>query len=424
MQDFSYYLTRYIEGDFNFFMALLDDSKVPEKPNGLVVSLGSAAATTIPLVGKAVGSGLQKGVPWLHKISDRKDSKRLADLVYFQNNNKEQVRKMIIEAAIETFFCFEYQFRNLTSKGGPRRAMQKLAKDTAHRILTYLIKNKQDTNITKDDFSKGVINGTSLLNKCKIDDGKTVRYGTTEWKTLHLYTKVGLFVEESNEFFKNRRCDCKTYGYRRLFPWEKVEEVRKKRVKVEPVELNLILKKEDLEGLFQKFRDYIIKQNVDEKAEFDRNKNNEEAMNDRQIKHDEALRVFLETNSDVIREIARCYQQNECLRLQQDDMALIMKQQMELEDQRHQNVDQKLTDIHCDVRETKEKQTQIEKNTEEILEAVQVTKNEGNSESEHIKEGVTQAVDQLYMGFVNTVHSNPGLKKLVLGLGNTFNVKL
>ena len=185
MQDFSYYLTRYIEGDFNFFMALLDDNKLPKKPNSLVVSLGSGAATAIPLVGKTVSTGLQQGETWFQTLFDRRNSKRLADLVYFQHNNKEQVRKMIIEAAIETFFCFEYQFRNLTSKGGPRRAMQKLAKDTAHRIVTYLIKTKQDTNITKDDFCKGVINGSSLLNKYKVEDGKTVHNGTTKWKTLH-----------------------------------------------------------------------------------------------------------------------------------------------------------------------------------------------------------------------------------------------
>lgn len=85
----------------------------------------------------------------------QKDSRTLAHLVHFFDDDRENFRRVLIGAAIEIFCSYEDQFRKLTCSGGERRAMQKLAKAVSRRVFNYMLDKEKVNTVTKTDFIKG-----------------------------------------------------------------------------------------------------------------------------------------------------------------------------------------------------------------------------------------------------------------------------
>ncbi|KAJ3648502.1 hypothetical protein Zmor_020300 [Zophobas morio] len=166
LREFPYYLKENIEKNLTFCLTLLEDRPTQKTQQHL---------------------SLKEGEIYILNKIDNNNSRTVADLVfYFGNNKKKTMRQLLIESSTDVFYCFVQQF-------------------------------------AKDDFSRGVMFGDSVKNKFGMRTGKTVKNDETEWKASSIYKKVGLFFDETNEFFGNQDTNSEKYGYRRIFAWENAD---------------------------------------------------------------------------------------------------------------------------------------------------------------------------------------------------------
>lgn len=156
LKEFTHYLIEEIETNLELCLNLIEERKVPSKPNSKCVFVLSKIASVIPKVGTGIGAALSQVETFFLNRIDKKNSRTLADLVYFFSDDKERLRQILIEASVEFFCSFEDQFKKLTCDGGPRRAMQKLAQTASGRIFNYLLNMEQVKDLTKKDFIKGM----------------------------------------------------------------------------------------------------------------------------------------------------------------------------------------------------------------------------------------------------------------------------
>lgn len=160
-----------IEVNLEFCLKLLEERKVPVKPNSKYVFVLSKIASAVPKVGSGIGAAVSQGETFFLNRVDKKNSRALADLVYYFSDNRESFRRILIEAAVDIFCSFEIQFMKLTCDGGEKRAMLKLAKNAGGKIFGYFLEKKQGKDLTKKDVVEGKYDFQTYF-KVKFHKGK------------------------------------------------------------------------------------------------------------------------------------------------------------------------------------------------------------------------------------------------------------
>lgn len=306
LKEFSYYLVENVELNLNLCLKLLEEREVPNKPNSIYTTAFSKLLSAVPKVGSALSGALAKGEIVVFNKIDKTNSRTLADLVYYFSDHKQEVRNTLIESSVDIFFSFERQFITLSCKGGPKRAMQKLAKDASDRIFNYFLETEQGKSVTRTEVTKGVLFGVSKRNKAGVREGKAVMRDETKWKTCKLYRKAGIVIVEEQAFFKNEDSKTEKYGHRRLLPWEKREDIKEAWESENGFDVpNYVLTtREDLSKII---RDYIMTKNPFEEAKLERENYSKEALEDRNVKHEEVLKSFQEHFKELLQELEQQY---------------------------------------------------------------------------------------------------------------------
>lgn len=368
LKEFVYYIVENVEFNLNFCLHLLEERPLPARPTSIHVTALSLLCSAIPNLPKWVGSALKTGETTIFRKIEKKNSRILADLVYYFSDHKLELRETIIDAALEVFSNFEIQFMKLTCNGGEKRAMQKLAIDASDRIFNYFLMTEQNREITKTEIIKGIIYGDSKRNKKGIKEGKQVSFDETKWKTSKLYAKVGIIIRNNSNnslFYKTDNTNPKKYGYRKIFSWENPDEIMKSWILDDHFEIpNYYL--EITDDLKQTVKNYIMTKNPHEDAKLEMKQYHEQASDDRETKHDELLKMlkdrFKELLAGVVQLMENVSKSNE------ETIYLLetVTKNQEEDSKKQEEVFMKLSEVHVDVKETKQTQEVLVKNTEGI----------------------------------------------------------
>uniref|UniRef100_V5IA67 Uncharacterized protein n=1 Tax=Anoplophora glabripennis TaxID=217634 RepID=V5IA67_ANOGL len=352
LKEFSYYLVENVELNLNLCLRLLEEREAPSNPNSIYTTAFSKLLSTVPKVGSALSSAVTKGEIIIFDKIDKTNSRALADLVYYFSDHEGEIRNILIESSVDIFFSFEHQFTMLSCNGGPKRAMQKLAKDASDRIFNYFLETEQNKSATRTEITKGVLFGDSKRNKAGLKQGKTVVKDDTKWKTCKLYRKTGIVIVEEQTFFKNSNCKTEKYGHRRLLPWENPEDIKgtwESETGFQVPNYMLTVK----EDILKTVRDYIMTKNPFENAKLERENYNNEATEDRNLKHKEVLATFREHFRELLEELEQQYKiiaHNHC---ESKHLVVEISKNQGEEGVFHQEISTKLEEIKKDINDTK-----------------------------------------------------------------------
>lgn len=352
LKEFSYYLVENVELNLNLCLKLLEEREVQSKPNSIYTTAFSKLLSAIPKVGSALGNALAKGEIVVFNKIDKTNSRTLADLVYYFSDHKEEVRNILIESSIDIFYSFERQFTMLSCKGGPKRAMQKLAKDASDRIFNYFLDTEQDKSVTRTEVTKGVLLGDSKRNRAGVREGKTVMKDEKKWKTCKLYGKAGIVIVEERTFFKNESSKTEKYGHRRLLPWENPEDIKKTWETETGFEVpNYVLTVR--EDLLKVVRDYVMTKNPFEEAKLERENYSKEALEDRKVKHEEILKTFQEHFKELLEELELQYKFIVDSHCESKNFVVEISKSQGEEKVFHEEINTKLEEIKKNINDTK-----------------------------------------------------------------------
>uniref|UniRef100_A0A6P7GS23 Uncharacterized protein LOC114341475 n=1 Tax=Diabrotica virgifera virgifera TaxID=50390 RepID=A0A6P7GS23_DIAVI len=271
----------------------------------------------------------------------------------------------LIEAAVEVFSNFELQFMKLTCNGGPTRAMQKLARDASDRIFDYFLTTEQDKNITKAELTKGIIYGESKRNRVGRKEGKEVSNESSKWKTCKLYSKAGIFITDPGLFYKNAHTNPQKYGYRKMFTWEEEDNIRKTWILDNHFELPEYILQVS-EDLLTDIKEYIMRKAPFEEAQLDREKYHMSATEDRQVKHNQTKSLLKILTEQILKITIDTEHYNNLL-------DAVYKNQENSNKQQYQIVT-KLELVHNDILDSKEKQENLTRTSENLQNEIQELK--------------------------------------------------
>ncbi|XP_077299625.1 uncharacterized protein LOC143920574 [Arctopsyche grandis] len=257
------------------FVTELESALTSHQDGGIIEKSGKnpEVSTTVPGI-----SQIKKGVDELVKFSqlvfekpfqvlEKNKSLQYHEIVYGFHKNKDKGRQLFVDIAVDVFESYESQFNGITSKRGPHKAIQRVAKDAAQRFLnSFKIYGESDSehgfkdkfqkkmrslkqtfkpqlSPSKSDFelnAQKVIEGRSntrlgiapgiqfkpgydIQYKCK-EFGKGCEKIHNDWRTSSLFDKVGVVVKiedlEDYDVLDRNISKCDKYGYRRLLPDE------------------------------------------------------------------------------------------------------------------------------------------------------------------------------------------------------------
>lgn len=203
---------------------------------------------------------------------------------------------------------------------------------------------------------------------------RTVKTKEKNWKTSKIYTKTGLFVAETGQFFKNKSTNPEKYGHRKSFQWETLEEIEKTfEVDTTPYEIpqySLVLSEE----LIDDIRKYIMSKDPFEEAKLERENYNIKLLEVTSKDHDEVLHNLNEHFQEVLQEMADQFAVTKSQQETQITMLETVLQNQEEDKNSTVDINLKLDVIHKDVQDTKENQNVIINTTTEIKEDVTAIK--------------------------------------------------
>lgn len=216
-----------------FESKLEEFKKIAEVESKLVTDAADAivqtsSETVVDFVAEGALSNITKipGKVWnFYKIKKLKHkSKKITSI--FRRIEKETLRSILIDAGINLFKSFEYQFISATDNNGDfHRALQKIAIDASNRAINFIYQNKNCEIITANLITRGVIRGKSekLLNKC----GYTVIINHHEYNTAKLFDQTGLVTIDQYgnplKFYHLKHTENE--NYRLQLAWELEEKV-------------------------------------------------------------------------------------------------------------------------------------------------------------------------------------------------------
>ncbi|XP_077297855.1 uncharacterized protein LOC143919419 [Arctopsyche grandis] len=204
------------------------------------------------------------------ELLEKNKSLQYHEMVYYYRQQKTEGRRSFVDIGIDVFTAFEYQLNGITSKRGPQKGIQRVARDAADRFLNRFKSEGENKKIskmqivlntvkqtfkpqfpaTKFDYkmnaqkvvegkskSKSVFiphkvwkSGFDIGYKCKVTHDCQRVY---DWNTTNLFEQIGIVEKAKNgeDFVLHSRhqSNCKEYGYRRLFPGEELDTVEYKR---------------------------------------------------------------------------------------------------------------------------------------------------------------------------------------------------
>ncbi|XP_072397588.1 uncharacterized protein [Diabrotica undecimpunctata] len=370
LKEFSFYLVENIEFNLDFCLKLLEERTVPAKPNSMHVTALSMLCSAIPKIGGGLGSALKTGEVTLFRKIEKKNSRLLADLVYYFSDNKQAFRDTVLEAAVEIFASFENKFMEFTCNGGEKRAMMKLAIDASDRIFNYFLSTEQKRDVTKNEFIRGVLYGDSKRNRGGKKEGKSVTKNDNaeqeiKIKTDKLYSKSGIYIPVRNLFYKNDHTKPEKYGYRKLFSWEDETEIMQTWTLDDTLE-KPVYTINVTDELLLSIKEYVMSKNRFEEAILARQKLSDEAKEDRQQKHEAALTMLKECYDKIISELENIQQKT--LDMFKESTTLMEKvvENQEADKETKTVIITKLESAHSDILDTKGKQEDILKSNEDI----------------------------------------------------------
>ncbi|XP_072397589.1 uncharacterized protein [Diabrotica undecimpunctata] len=330
----------------------------------------SMLCSAIPKIGGGLGSALKTGEVTLFRKIEKKNSRLLADLVYYFSDNKQAFRDTVLEAAVEIFASFENKFMEFTCNGGEKRAMMKLAIDASDRIFNYFLSTEQKRDVTKNEFIRGVLYGDSKRNRGGKKEGKSVTKNDNaeqeiKIKTDKLYSKSGIYIPVRNLFYKNDHTKPEKYGYRKLFSWEDETEIMQTWTLDDTLE-KPVYTINVTDELLLSIKEYVMSKNRFEEAILARQKLSDEAKEDRQQKHEAALTMLKECYDKIISELENIQQKT--LDMFKESTTLMEKvvENQEADKETKTVIITKLESAHSDILDTKGKQEDILKSNEDI----------------------------------------------------------
>lgn len=343
-----------------FYYKLLEEKPVPNKEGTIHGKVLSLLASTIPVYGKGIGSAVTSGEIYVLKKLDKKNSIALSNLVYYYFDNKETVRQLLIQSAIDVFLCFEDQFKRVTCNGGQKRAMYKLAKDASHRSFAYFLNTEESKELNREEVTRGVLLGQSKLGTTGQRKGGTVSDNEIKWKTAKIFAKVGVVLENENKFYKNDDTNTKKYRHRRLFSWEIPDDIKNTWQEDEGHEINYVLEMSDkyVAGV----NEYVMSKNAFEEAQLERQTYYDSLIKDNEEKHQQ----LLETIDKTLLNIKDSYTEIAASNNSQIKLIEEIKDSQTEAVVSQEKIHLKLDEIHQDVIVTKQSQTVIIEKMPEI----------------------------------------------------------
>ncbi|XP_077297853.1 uncharacterized protein LOC143919416 [Arctopsyche grandis] len=255
-----------VESTLNFHYEILE---------GIIEKSGSIPEVTESIFGVVAKIFMFTGADKLSKlirkpleksfeVFEKNKSLQYHEMVYYYRHDKTKGKHLFVDIGIDVFASYEYQLDGITSTRGPQKAIQRVARDAADRFLNRFKSEGEDkeasklqkvSNTAKNKFkpqlpaskcdykinAQKVIEGKSKSKSPFIPDkawtpGFDIGYKCTthdcqrehnDWNTTNLFEQVGIAVKyKKGEFFDLYSCqksNCKKYGYRRLFPGEKLD---------------------------------------------------------------------------------------------------------------------------------------------------------------------------------------------------------
>lgn len=215
-----------------------------EAPGAITRAPGMAAVQAAEQAGGkvAIASGLAflgEVVSAIGTFQNRVELKKLIKILeIFQKDRDEsrgEVRKNLVEAGVDIFRSFEIQFMAVKANKSWERAMLKLARDAAARVIYFYKKNPEEKFPAASSITKGVILGQSKRYKNTstgiphiLYKGRTVKDSTgNKLRTGKLFETVSLVKiasQHENYCYKKEGISSKYASqFRLFFQWEERE---------------------------------------------------------------------------------------------------------------------------------------------------------------------------------------------------------